>query len=104
MGLYRSCVFQYFVPMYFKCSMRRHPELKEVKGYYRLVESYRNIDNRIVHRTILNVGFMEDTTVEQRNKIQKYITLRFEKKLLIFEEPDPFVVILCAGLKCAMFG
>ena len=84
--------------------MRRHPELKEVKGYYRLVESYRNIDNRIVRRTILNVGFMEDTTVEQRNKIQKYITLRFEKKLLIFEEPDPFVVILCAGLKCAMFG
>jgi len=92
LGLYRSCVFQYFVPMYFKCSMRRHPELKEVKGYYRLVESYRNIDNRIVHRTILNVGFMEDTTVEQRNKIQKYITLRYEKKLLIFEEPDPLVV------------
>ena len=56
--------------VYFKCSIRRNPETGAISGYYRLVESYRNSDDRICHRTILNVGFMEDTTVEQRHKIQ----------------------------------
>ncbi len=77
--------------MYFKCSIRRHPQWGDLTGYYRLVESYRNADDRICHRTILNVGFMEDTTVEQRNKIQKHLTEKYEHKQMLFDETDPVV-------------
>lgn len=55
------------------------------------MESYRNADERICHRTILNVGFMEDTTAEQRNKIQKHLTYKYEHKQILFEETDPIV-------------
>lgn len=78
--------------MYFKCSIRCHPETGKITGYYRLVESYRNADDRICHRTILNVGFMEDTTVEQRNRIQRQLTDRYENKQTLFTETDPIVI------------
>ncbi len=84
-------VFQFFAGVYFKCSIRHHPQSGNITGYYRLVESYRNDDDRICHRTILNVGFMEDTTVEQRNKIQKHLTDKYEHKQSLFEETDPIV-------------
>jgi Transposase DDE domain len=77
--------------VYFKCSIRKNPQTGDIAGYYRLVESYRNGDDRICHRTILNVGFMEDTTVEQRNKIQKHLTDKYEHKQKLFEVPDPVV-------------
>jgi hypothetical protein len=77
--------------VYFKCSIRRHPETGNITGYYRLVESYRNADDRICHRTILNVGYMEDTDLDQRNKIQKHLTERYERKQILFEETDPIV-------------
>ena len=82
---------QFFVVVYFKCSIRRHPETGSITGYYRLVESYRNADDRICHRTILNVGYMEGTNVDQRNKIQKHLTDRYEHKQILFEETDPLV-------------
>ena len=66
--------------VYLKCSIRRHPETGSITGYYRLVESYRNADDLICHRTILNVGYMEDTNIDQRNKIQKQLTDRYEHK------------------------
>ena len=78
--------------MYFKCSIRPHPQTGSITGYYRLVESYRNADDRICHRTILNVGFMEDTNVDQRNKIQKQLTDRYEHKQVLFKETDPVVI------------
>ncbi len=78
--------------MYFKCSVRPHPETGEITGYYRLVESYRNADDRICHRTILNVGFMEDTTVEQRNRIQRQLTDKYENRQTLFTETDPIVI------------
>ena len=79
--------------MYFKSTIRKHPETGKLTGYYRLVESYRNADNRICHRTILNIGFMEDATPEQLNKIQKRLTEKYEHKQLLFEaeEDDPVV-------------
>jgi hypothetical protein len=77
--------------MYFKCSIRPHPQTGNITGYYRLVESYRNAEDRICHRTILNVGYMEDTDVDQRNKIQKYLTDRYEHKSTLFEETDSLV-------------
>jgi len=78
--------------VYFKYSIRRHPQTGSLTGYYRLVESYRNADNRICHRTILNIGFMEDTNVYQRNKIQKQLTDRYEHRQVLFEETDPIVI------------
>lgn len=78
----------YIATVYFKCTIRHHPDTGAITGYYRLVESYRNTDDRICHRTILNVGFMEDTNVEQRNKIQKHLTDKYEHKLNFWAETD----------------
>ena len=72
--------------MYFKFSLRKHPQTQKLSGYYRLVESYRNADHRVCHRTILNVGFMEDVTPDQLNIIQKQLTERYEGKQTIFEQ------------------
>lgn len=78
--------------MYFKFSLRKHPQSEKLSGYYRLVESYRNTENRVCHRTILNVGFMEDVTAGQLNKIQKQLTEKYEHKQEIFQgEDDPVV-------------
>lgn len=78
--------------MYFKFSLRKHPQSEKLSGYYRLVESYRNAENRVCHRTILNVGFMEDVTAGQLNKIQKQLTERYEHKQEFFQgEDDPVV-------------
>lgn len=57
------------------------------------MESYRNADNRVCHRTILNVGFMEEVTHDQLNKIQKQLTERYERKQTLFEQAsdDPIV-------------
>lgn len=78
--------------MYFKFSMRKHPQSGRLSGYYRLVESYRNADNRVCHRTILNVGFMEDFTPEQLNKIQKHLTDKYEQKTSLFDQEEDLVV------------
>lgn len=78
--------------MYFKFSLRKHPESGKLSGYYRLVESYRNAENRVCHRTILNVGFMEDASSERLNRIQKQLTERYERKEPLFPaEEDPVV-------------
>ena len=78
--------------MYFKSTIRKHPETGRLTGYYRLVESYRNADNRICHRTILNIGFMEDARPAQLNKIQKQLSEKYEHKQPLFEpEQDPVV-------------
>lgn len=79
--------------------MRRHPETGAIIGYYRLIESYRNEDGRVCHRTILNVGFMEDTTAEQRQKIQEGLTDRYERsQRFSFEENDPVVKMYVESL------
>ena len=78
--------------LYFKSSIRKHPVTGKLSGYYRLVESYRNTDNRICHRTILNIGFMEDASPEQMNIIQRRLTEKKEHKESLFEqEEDPIV-------------
>ncbi len=42
--------------------MRTNPKTNCYSGYYRLVESYRNFDNRVCHRTILNAGYLDALT------------------------------------------
>ena len=78
--------------MYFKSIIRKHPDTGIFTGYYRLVESYRNSDNRVCHRTILNIGFMEDATAEQLNIIQRRLTEKYEGKESIFKEEEDAIV------------
>lgn len=83
--------------MYFKSSGRHNPHTGKSDLYYRLVESYRNSDGRVCHRTMLNLGFLEGEglTTGQMNMIQKILTQRVEQvQHLLFEIPvseDPIV-------------
>ena len=54
--------------------MRTNPETGIYCGYYRLVESYRNTDDRVCHRTMLNAGYLDELTPDQLNLIQKIVT------------------------------
>ncbi|OIP82591.1 MAG: hypothetical protein AUK44_07425 [Porphyromonadaceae bacterium CG2_30_38_12] len=67
--------------MYFKVSGRHNPQTGKGDWCYRLVESYRNSDGRVCHRTMLNVGFLdgEGLKPEQLNLIQKILTQRVEQ-------------------------
>ena len=81
--------------MYFKVSGRHNPTTNQPGWYYRLVESYRNSDGRVCHRTMLNVGFLEGLASEQMNLIQKRLTGRAEnqdQKLFEFPVSDDPVV------------
>ena len=83
--------------MYFKSSLRNNPNSnKRFSSYYRLVESYRNMYGRVCHRTILNVGFLDEAEPEpeQLNKIQKELSNRVEGKTDLFEEQDNLVIDL----------
>jgi len=74
--------------MYFKVSIRINPATGDPGGYYRLVESYRNVDGRVCHRTLLNVGFMNEVQAEDHNRIQKLLDHRCrcsDKELFRFE-------------------
>lgn len=85
--------------MYFKFSLRYNKDKQHSDAYYRLVESYRNSDGRVCHRTILNIGFIEDDyTPEQLNEVAKLLTARYEKKQLLFESTDPAVIELTKTL------
>lgn len=66
--------------------MRYNPVDGSHSGYYRLVESYRNIDGRVCHRTMLNVGFVNHLTTEQLILIQNLINDRYEGKPYLFEQ------------------
>ncbi len=58
----------------------------------RLVESYRNETGRICHRTILNVGFLDDElTPEQLNLIARTLSDMYQCKQSIFPQNDPLI-------------
>ena len=79
--------------MYFKHTIRKHPVTGNYSGYFRLVESYRNADNRICHRTILNIGFIDDASPEQLIKIQQQLTDKYHHRTPLFETgQDPIVL------------
>lgn len=73
--------------MYFKSVIRRNPETGNYEGYYRLVESYRNMSGRVCHRTLLNIGFLP-YGVEKLNDIRRILTDRFNRTKNVFEEGD----------------
>ena len=65
--------------MYFRSSLRHHPAKGTSEAYYRLVESYRNETDRVCHRTLLNVGFLNDTlSIDELNQVRRIICKRYQ--------------------------
>ena len=62
--------------MYFKVTMRTNPDTGIYSGYYRLVESYRDANNKVCHRTILNAGYLDGLNADQLNLVQKILTVK----------------------------
>ncbi|MDR0573377.1 MAG: IS1634 family transposase [Tannerella sp.] len=68
--------------MYFRFSLRHNPGQGKSDAYYRLIESYRNEKGRVCHRTLLNVGFLDDlVTTEQLNQVRRMLCNRREEAL-----------------------
>lgn len=85
--------------MYFKFSLRYNKDKQQSDAYYRLVESYRNVDGRVCHHTILNIGFIDDDySPEQLNQTARILTDRYEQKQTLFEPTDPSVIELAETL------
>ena len=90
--------------VYFRSSIRQNPATGRFDGYYRLIESYRNADGRACHRTLLNIGFMEDVDVDRLNKVQAILNARHRKLESLFEESDPVVVEMADALWGRLVG
>ncbi len=85
--------------MYFKFSLRYNKEKLQSDAYYRLVESYRNAEGRVCHRTILNIGFIEDDySADQLNLTARLLTARYEQKQGLFETSDKTIKELAEHL------
>ena len=78
--------------MYLKVSFRHNRDVQDIAPYYRLVESYRNENDRVCHRTLLNIGFWPEATREQKDKVVDYLNSRYKSELGLFEESDQEVL------------
>ena len=68
--------------------MRTNPKTNLYSGYYRLVESYRNYNDRVCHRTMLNAGYLDELNTDQLNLIQKILTSKvYNHNQPLFELP-----------------
>lgn len=66
--------------MYFKFSLRHNPAKGKSDAYYRLIESYRNETGRVCHRTLLNVGFLDDlVSIDELNQVRRILCNRLEE-------------------------
>ena len=77
--------------MYFKSSIRKNPETGDHDGYYRLVESYRDLSGRVCHRTLLNVGFLPGVSVDQLNQVKNNLNDKLTDQQTLFESGDATV-------------
>jgi hypothetical protein len=73
--------------MYFRSVIRNNPATQNLEGYYRLVESYRNIYGNICHRTLHTVGFLNYSS-DKLVDIQRILNNRLERKPILFEETN----------------
>lgn len=74
--------------------MRFNPQSGKSEGYYRLVESYRNEYDRICHRTLLNIGFV-NLAAEKLNAIKNILNERLNRRHGLFDhQQDPQVIHL----------
>ncbi len=78
--------------MYLKASFRHNPDIKNIAPYYRLVESYRNENDRVCHKTLLNIGFWPGASRVQKDKVVDHLNARYKNELALFEEPDQQVL------------
>lgn len=74
--------------MYFKITYRHNIDVTKTTHHYRIVESYRNLNDRICHRTLLNVGNLDHLTKAQFEEIRIELTNRAEGKQGLFEIKD----------------
>lgn len=54
-----------------------------------MVESYRNLEGHICHRTLLQVGFLPGVSMERLNKVLAHLNVRNQQQRPSFEESDP---------------
>ena len=50
-----------------------------------------NTENRVCHQTILTIGFIDDATPEQLNKIQKQLNDKYEQKQPLFDQQEDLI-------------
>lgn len=74
--------------MYFKLVSRRNPATGNPEGYYRIVESYRNENDRVCHRTLLNIGFIEYNK-DLLPKIQRILNEKQKNLTGLFKDKNP---------------
>lgn len=77
--------------MYFKSILRKNPVTQNYEGYFRLVESYRNENDRICHTTLLNIGFI-DYEIETLNTIRTLLFNRLNRTESLFEATDKVAI------------
>ena len=77
--------------MYFKTVLRKNPATQNHESYFRLVESYRNENDRICHTTLLNIGFI-DYEIETLNTIRTLLSNRLNRTESLFETPDKIAI------------
>lgn len=76
--------------------MRKNPETKQLSGYYRLLESYRNHHGQACHRTMLSAGLLDELNADQLNAIQKILTAKvanLDNSLFELPYSDDLVVL-----------
>jgi len=78
--------------MYLKVSFRHNPSLNGISAYYRIVESYRNEQDRVCHKTLLNIGFWSEATREQKDRVIEGLNERYKNELALFDEKDEQVL------------
>jgi hypothetical protein len=63
-----------------------------------LIESYRNADNRVCHRTLLNVGFLDkEVDIDRLNQVRRILAKRYQdivggSELFDIKTDNPIVV------------
>ena len=86
----------FFVTKFFKVSMRTNLRTNLYSGYYRLVESYPNYNDKVCHCTLLNAGYLDELKADQLNLIQKILTEKVAhpaQSILQFPSTDDAKVI-----------
>ena len=85
--------------MYFKTSGRINPATQQYDSYYRLLESYRNVELQVCHRMILNVGFLNaEFIIDQLNLISRTLTDKYQHKVALLVK-DFWAKLLQATIK-----
>ncbi len=78
--------------MFLKTTFRHNPSVNGIAPYYRLVESYRNEDDRVCHRLLLNIGFWPEATTTQKEKVVQCLNERYKNELTLFAQTDEQVL------------